>query len=162
MKKIEKAKKYYLQTVEIKNYNVMINGRKFFDQTVKNNLRTYDNIHKIKTGPGDDYTTRCLLNYPCFKKTIYYYIYYILLYLLFQQINFSGSLDKADGATMHFITKEVKEIVLYFSKGTVKVLWFYFVLKQCQYKMTQNNTLNVKLFNLQLKKLKSAIKMELK
>ena len=76
MKKIEKAKKYYLQTVEIKNYNVMINGRKFFDQTVKNNLRTYDNIHKIKTGPGDDYTTRCLLNYPCFKKN------YLLLYLL--------------------------------------------------------------------------------
>ena len=49
--------KYYLPTVEIKDYNVMIDEQNFFDQTVKNNLRTYDNIQKIVTGQGDDYTT---------------------------------------------------------------------------------------------------------
>ena len=49
--------KYYLPTVEIKDYNVMIDEKNFFDQTVKNNLRTYDNIQKIVTGQGDDYTT---------------------------------------------------------------------------------------------------------
>ena len=42
--------------VEIKDYNVMINGQSFFDQPVKNNLRTYDNIRKIATSQGDDYT----------------------------------------------------------------------------------------------------------
>ena len=46
----------------------MIDGRNFFDQPVKNNLRTYDNIWKISTGQGDDYTTGCLLGYPNFKN----------------------------------------------------------------------------------------------
>ena len=37
-------KMYYLPKIEIKNYNIMFDGRNFFDQPVKNNLRTYDNI----------------------------------------------------------------------------------------------------------------------
>ena len=40
---------------------------KTFDQTVKNNLITYDSIQKIATGQGDDYTTGCLLDYNYFK-----------------------------------------------------------------------------------------------
>ena len=44
-------------TVEIKHYNVMINGKNFFDQPMKNNKTTYDNIKKIATGQEDDYTT---------------------------------------------------------------------------------------------------------
>ena len=39
-----------------------------FDQPVKNNLRTYENIRKIATGQGDDYTTGCLLDYSHFKS----------------------------------------------------------------------------------------------
>ena len=39
----------------------------FFDQPVKSDRRTYDNVRKIATGQGDDYTTGCLLNYPYFK-----------------------------------------------------------------------------------------------
>ena len=53
----------YLPTREIKNYNVMVDGQKFFDQPIRNNLTTYDNIGKISTGQGDDYTTYCLLDY---------------------------------------------------------------------------------------------------
>ena len=45
-----------------------------------------------------------------------------------QKINFTGNLDRAEDSTMFFITEEVKETVLDFSNGTVKVLWFYFVL----------------------------------
>ena len=41
---------YYLTTVEIKDYNLMIDGRNFSYQSVKSNLRTYDNIRKIATG----------------------------------------------------------------------------------------------------------------
>ena len=40
----------------------------FFDQVVKNNLRTYDNIQKIATGQGNDYTSGCLLDYPYLKN----------------------------------------------------------------------------------------------
>ena len=50
--------------MEIKDYNVVIDGRNLFDQLIKNNLKTYDNIRKIATGEGDDYTTGCLLDYP--------------------------------------------------------------------------------------------------
>ena len=64
----ESQKEYYLPTSEVKEYKVMINGRNLFDQSIKNDLRTYGNISKIATGQGDDYTTGCLLDYPYFKK----------------------------------------------------------------------------------------------
>ena len=54
---------YYLPNVEIKNYNIMINGENFYDQPIKNNKATYENIRKIAAGQGDDYTTGCLLDY---------------------------------------------------------------------------------------------------
>ena len=60
--------KYYLPTVEVKDYNVMIDGQNFLDQPVKNNLRTYDKIRKIATGQRDDYTTSSLLHYNYFDK----------------------------------------------------------------------------------------------
>ena len=107
----------------------MSNGRDFFDQPIKSDLKTYDNIRKIATGQGDDYTTGCLLDYLYFKK------YYKLIAIdltnqqkldpdpkAMQQINFTKNIDRAESATMCFITEEAKEIVLDFSKGTVKVL----------------------------------------
>ena len=54
---------YYLPTAEIKDYNIMINSDNFFDQPIRNNKITYENIRKIATGQGDDYTTACLLVY---------------------------------------------------------------------------------------------------
>ena len=42
--------RYYLPTVEIKAYNIMINGENFFDQPIKNNKVTYENIRKLATG----------------------------------------------------------------------------------------------------------------
>ena len=55
-------KKYYLPTI------ILINGRNVFDQAVKNNLKTYDNIHKIASSQVNDYKTGCLLDCPCFTK----------------------------------------------------------------------------------------------
>ena len=60
---------YYLPNVETKDYNVMINGEKFFDQPIKNNKVTYENIRKIAAGQGDDYATGCLLDYSYFMDT---------------------------------------------------------------------------------------------
>ena len=39
-----------------------------------------------------------------------------------QQINLTGNLDPATGATMFFIIEEAKDTILGFSQGTVKVL----------------------------------------
>ena len=44
------AKGYYLPNVDIKDYNIMINGKNVFDQLIKNNNVTYENIRKIDTG----------------------------------------------------------------------------------------------------------------
>ena len=60
--------RYYLPLVELRNYNVAIDGRKFFDQPVKNNLITYDNIQKIATGQGDHYIAGRLLDYNYFDN----------------------------------------------------------------------------------------------
>ena len=49
-------------------YNVMIDGQKFLDQPIRNNLITYDNIRKITARQGDDYITGCLLYYNYFKN----------------------------------------------------------------------------------------------
>ena len=46
----EQAVTDYLQNVEIKDYNVMIDGKNAFDQPVKINNVTYKNIRKIATG----------------------------------------------------------------------------------------------------------------
>ena len=61
-------KRYYIPNVEIKDYNVMIDGKNFFDQPVRNDKVTYENMRKIATGQGDDYMTGCLLDYTYSKK----------------------------------------------------------------------------------------------
>ena len=58
---------YYLPKVEINDYNAMIDGKNFFDQPINSNLKTYENIRKIATDTGDDYTTGCLLDYSYFN-----------------------------------------------------------------------------------------------
>ena len=45
----------------------MMNERNFFNQTIKNDLRTYDNIQNA-TDQSGDYITGCLLDYPYFKE----------------------------------------------------------------------------------------------
>ena len=46
----------------------MIFEQNVFDQPVRRDLRTYDNVQKIAIGQGNDYTTCCLLDYPYFKE----------------------------------------------------------------------------------------------
>ena len=61
-------KRYYIPNVEIKDYNVMIDGKNLFDQPINNKTKTYENIRKITIGQGDDYKTGCLLDFTYFKK----------------------------------------------------------------------------------------------
>ena len=46
----------------------MIDGKNFFHQPTSHSLKTYENIRKIATGQGDDYTTGCLLEYIYFEN----------------------------------------------------------------------------------------------
>ena len=60
-------KRYYIRNVEIKDYDVMTDGKKIY-QPINNNFKTYENITKIAAGQGNDHTTGCLLDYIYFKK----------------------------------------------------------------------------------------------
>ena len=78
----------------------MSDGQNFFNQPVKNDLRTYDNVQKTMIGQEDDYTTGCILDYPYFKE--YYKLTAIDLSKqqaldtdpkVIQQINFTVNLN---------------------------------------------------------------------
>ena len=107
----------------------MINGKNFFDHPVKSDMTTYDNISKIATGQGDVYTTGYLLDYNYFKE----HYKMIAIHLRKQQaldadpkpieqINFTGNLERDNGAIMSFIIEEAKGTVSDFSQRTVEVL----------------------------------------
>ena len=118
-----------LAKVEIKDRNVMIEGKNFFDQPINSELKTYENIRKIATGKGDDYTAVYLLDYSYFKK--HYKMIGIDLSKqkafdadprAIQQTNFTANLNIAVNTTMFFIIEKAKESVLDFSQGAAKVL----------------------------------------
>ena len=46
----------------------MIDCKHFFDQPKNDDFKTFENIRKIATAKGDNYTTVCFLNYSCFKE----------------------------------------------------------------------------------------------
>ena len=53
---IDSYNKYFLPRVEIENYNIEIDGRNFYNQPINDSIKQYDQIRKISTGQGDDYT----------------------------------------------------------------------------------------------------------
>ena len=61
-------RKYFLPRLKIKNYNIEIDGRNFYDQPINDSIKQYDEIRKISTGQGDDYTTGCLLDFTYFEN----------------------------------------------------------------------------------------------
>ena len=107
----------------------MIDEKNVFDQPVKNDKVTYENIRKIATGQGDDYTTVSLLDYTYLKK--YYKMISVDLskqqaldadLKAIQQINFTENLDRDGNTRFYFILEEARESISEFSQGTVKVL----------------------------------------
>ena len=106
----------------------MINGENVFDQPIKNNKVTYDNIRKNATDERDDYTTGCLLDYPYFAGT-----YKMIAGDLskqqaldadpraIQQINFTANLDRAGNTRVYFILEEaISRLFKRNSKSIVK------------------------------------------
>ena len=122
---LKKCKKYFLPRGEIKNCNVLIDGKNFYDQPIK------DLIRKVSTECSDDYATGCLLDYAYFKN----HCKLIAVDLskrkaldadprAIQQIVFQGVVGGNNGTKirLHTILEQSKETMLAFSKGTAKVL----------------------------------------
>ena len=58
----------YLPKGIIKNYNIIINGMNFSNQSVDSNIKQCEEIRKLTTGQDEDYTTVCLLDYDYIKN----------------------------------------------------------------------------------------------
>ena len=118
--------KYFLPRLKIGNYNIEIDGRNFYDQTINDSVKQYNEIKKILVGQGDDYTTGCLLDFAFKEK------YRLIAADLgkqkaldadsraIQQIIFTGKVS-AD-VVIYYILEKSKETILGFSKGAKKVL----------------------------------------
>ena len=65
---IDFFKKYFLPRVKIENYIIEIDRRNFYDQSINDSIKQYDEVRKILTGQDDDYTTGCLLDFAYFEK----------------------------------------------------------------------------------------------
>ena len=129
---VDSFKKYFLPRVKIENYNIEIDWRNFYDQPINDSNKQYNEIRKISTGQGDDYTTGCLLDFTYFKK------HYRLIAVdlsnrkaldvdskAIQQITFKGKIKATEANTrviIYYILEKSKETILQFSKGTAKVL----------------------------------------
>ena len=109
----------------------MIDGRNFYDQPINDLIKQYDEVRKVSTGHGDDYTTGSLLDYAYFKDN-----YRLIVVGLskqkaldadpraIQQIVFQGVVAGDDNTKtrLYTILKQSKGTVLEFYKGTAKVL----------------------------------------
>ena len=129
---VDSYKKYFLPRVKIDNYNIEIDGRNFYDQPINDSIKQYDEIRKISTGQGDDYTTGCLLDFAYFENN-----YRLLAAGLskqkvlnadsraIQQIIFTRTIKATVANTrvvIFYVPEKSRETILQFSKGTTKVL----------------------------------------
>ena len=107
---------YYTPTMEITDFNVLDDGKRFFDVPVKNREEAYEKI--IEISKNNDYTTGNLLDYEYFSK------HYKLIAIDFskqielenpdlkQQINFIGKL-KENNATMFLLLRKKKLLLIF-------------------------------------------------
>ena len=113
--------------MDIKKYNVLTDGRNFFDQPINDQIKKYDFTRKIATGKRDDKTTGCFLDYQYFKD--HYQLIAVDLFKqkeldadprAIQQIEFSGMLKT--NSQVCTVLEKSKETIFEFYKGAAKLL----------------------------------------
>ena len=118
--------KYYLPRTDLNKYNVIIDGRNFYDNPIESDIEKYRELKKVMIGKGEDYTTGSLVDYDYFKKN-----YKLVAVELskqkeldadpraIQQIEFKYMLET--NSTTYWVLEKSKETILEFYKGTVKM-----------------------------------------
>ena len=118
--------KYYLKRINLSKYNVIIDGRNFYDNPIGSDIEKYRELKKVMIGKGEDYTTGSVLDYNYFKK--HYKLVVVDLSKqkeldaeprAIQQIEFKYMLGT--NSTNYWVLEKSKETILEFYKGTVKV-----------------------------------------
>ena len=118
--------KYYLPRIDLEKYNVIIDGRSFYDNPIESDIEKYRELKKVMIAKGEDYTTGSLLDFNYFDK--HYKLVAVDLSKqkevdadprAIQQIEFKYMLGT--NSTIYWILEKSKETILEFYKGTVKV-----------------------------------------
>ena len=119
-------RKYYLPRIDLEKYNVIIDGRSFYDNPIESDIENYRELEKVMIGKGEDYTTGSLLDFNYFDK--HYKLVAVDLSKqkeldadprAIQQIEFKYMLGTI--STIFWVLEKSKETILEFYKGTVKV-----------------------------------------
>ena len=121
-----RQQKYYLPRIDLEKYNVIIDGRNFYDNPIESDIEKYRELKKVMIGKGEDYTTRSVFDFN------YFYKHYKLVAVdlskqkeldadprAIQQIEFKYMLGT--NSTIYWVLEKSKETILEFYKGTVKV-----------------------------------------
>ena len=119
-------RKYYLPRISLNKYNVIIDGKIFYDNPIESDIEKYRELKKVMIGKGENYTTGSLLDYNYFDK--HYKLVAIDLskqkeldadQRAIQQIEFKYMLET--DSTIYWVLEKSKETILEFYKRTVKV-----------------------------------------
>ena len=119
-------RKYYLPRIDLEKYNVIIDGRNFYDNPIESDIEKYRELKKVMIGKGEDYTTGSLLDFNYFDK--HYKLVAVDLSKqkeldadprAIQQIEFKYMLGT--NSTIYWVLEKSKETILEFYQGTVKV-----------------------------------------
>ena len=119
-------RKYYLPRISLNKYNVIIDGRNFYDNPIESDIKKYRELKIVMIGKREDYTTGPLLDYNYFDK--HYKLVAVDLSKqkeldadprAIQQIEFKYMLGT--NSTIYWVLEKSKETILEFYIGTVKV-----------------------------------------
>ena len=127
----ESRRRYYLPRAEIKGYNVLIEGRNFYDQNGNSSIVRYNELLKMTTERSEDYSTGCLLDYDYYIKDfniigidLPHQVVLDADLKINQQIEFVYKLPSGN-ADINYdlltVLEKEKQTVIKFSEGTVKV-----------------------------------------
>ena len=114
---------YYIPKVKVNDFNVLIDGKSFFNLSVKNDEEAYEKI--IDMSSNNDYTTANLPDYAYYKKHYRLIVIDLIKQTKLkdpQQINFIGKLLRNTGATMFFIIEKSEETAFNFSQNSVTIV----------------------------------------
>ena len=119
-------RKYYLPRIDLNKYNVIIDGRNFYDNPVESDIEKYRELKKVMIGKGEDYPTGSLLDFKYFDKH-----YKLVAVDLSKQKELDADLRAIQqielkymigmSSTIYWVLEKSKETILEFYKGTVKV-----------------------------------------
>ena len=126
---MDSHRKYALSRINLTKFNALFDGRNFYDQPISDKIRKYDELRKVTTGEGEDYTTGCLLDYKYFKDHHLIITWHLSLQKeldpntrSIQQIEANFMLTDNNNSQILTVLDKSKETVLEFYKGTAKVL----------------------------------------